>query len=53
MIAPNVAAARVIDFERERLPRFQRAFLELAEMHDEVARLLLRVGDAKARALAR
>src|SRR5712692_1381261 len=53
VVAPNLAAASVIDFKRKCRSRLQRAFLQLAEMREEVARLLLRVGDTEARTLAR
>jgi len=42
----------VIDFEQQRRARFKRALLHGAEMHDQVARLLLGIGDAESHALA-
>ena len=45
-------APGVIDFERQRRAGLQRALLHRAEMHEEIAGLLLRVGDAEAHALA-
>ena len=44
--------ARVIDFELQRGADLQRALLHRAEMHEEIAGLLLRVGDAELDALA-
>ena len=44
-------AAGVIDLERERVADLQRALLDRAGMHEQVARLLLGVGDAEAHAV--
>ena len=52
MVLADVAAPGVIDFERERSAGGQRAFLDGAGMHEDVAGMLLRVGDAKAHAVA-
>src|SRR5437773_453610 len=43
----------MIDFELQRGAYFQRALLDRADMHEQIARLLLRVGDAELDALAR
>ena len=45
-------APRVIDFELQRGAELQRALLHRAEMHEEIAGLLLRIGDAEFDALA-
>ena len=50
VIGPDRRAARVIDRELERDPGADFAFLDDAFMHEEVAELLLRIGDAKAHA---
>src|SRR5262249_36999072 len=52
MVLPDGAPARVIDLERERGTDLQRALLHHAGMHEDVARLLLGVGDLEANALA-
>src|SRR6516165_5287474 len=52
MIAADVAAPRVVDFERKRHVRLERARLDRAGMHEHVAGILLRVGDAETHALA-
>ena len=44
---------RAVDLEPHRLPGHEAADLDLAEMHEEAVGLLLRVGDAKARAVLR
>ena len=43
----------MIDFELQRGAHLQRALLHRAEMHEQIAHLLLRVGDAELDALAR
>ena len=53
MMLADGAAARMIDLERERRADLERALLDRAGMHEQVARLLLGVGDAKAHAVAR
>ena len=40
-------APRMIDLELQRRAELQRALLHRAEMHEEIAGLLLRVGDAE------
>ena len=45
-------APGMIDFERQRDAGLQRALLDGAEMHEQVAGLLLGIGDAKPHALA-
>ena len=52
VIGADRAAPGMIDFEQERGARLHRALLDSAEMHEEIARLLLGVGDAKPHALA-
>ena len=52
MVLPDRAAARVVDLERERSADLERALLDRAGMHEQVAGLLLGVGDAEAHALA-
>ena len=44
-------AARVIDDQLDGVARLERALLDRADMHEQVAQLLLRVGDAEQRAL--
>ena len=51
MVGADGGAARVVDFERERLARLERAFLDDAGMDEQVAALLLGVGDAEAHAV--
>ena len=51
MVAADGAAARVIDLERKRGAGLQRALLHRADVHEQVAGLLLRVGDAEAHAV--
>ena len=53
VILPDGAAPRMIDIQVERSPDFEAALLDRAEMHEEVAGALLRVGDRKAHAVAR
>ena len=53
MVRADGAAAGRIDREPHGLPRHEAADLDLAEMHEEAVRLLLRVGDAEARAVLR
>src|SRR6185437_11944419 len=52
MVLPYGAAADVVHFERQRRARLQRALLDGAAMDEHVAGVLLRIGDAKARAVA-
>jgi hypothetical protein len=52
MIGTNGAAPRVVDRKRQRGADLQRAFLDDAGMHEQVARPLLRVGDLEAHAVA-
>ena len=44
-------AARMIDLELDGLAGLEAALLDLAEVHEQIAELLLRVGDAEQRAL--
>ena len=53
MVAPDRAAAGVIDLERQRLADLERALLDRAVMHEQVAGLLLRVGHREAHAVGR
>ena len=53
MVAADRAAAGVIDIERERGAGFQRALLDGAGMHEQIAGLFLRIGDAEAQAVGR
>ena len=52
MIGADRRAPGMIDLERQRRAGLQRALLDGAEMHKEIAGLLLGVGDAKPHALA-
>ncbi len=52
VIGADRCAPCVIDLERQRHARLQRALLDRAEMHEEIAGLLLRIGDAERDALA-
>src|SRR6202012_4939358 len=52
MIGADGGAARMIDIELQRHAELERALLHGAEMHEEIAGLLLRLGDAEADALA-
>ena len=49
---PEQPPPDVIDFELESGAHFQRPLLHGAEMHEEIAGLLLRIGDAEFHALA-
>src|SRR5262245_3198548 len=51
MVLPDGTAARVIDRERQRHADLERALLNRAGMHEQVAGLLLRVSDAEAHAI--
>ena len=52
MVGADGRAARVIDLEIDGLALIEAAALDLAEVHEQGARLLLRVGDAEHRALS-
>ena len=52
MILPYGASSRVIDLERERRADRERAVLDHAGMDEQVARLLLGVGDLETKPLA-
>src|SRR5664279_3377688 len=51
MVAPDRAAADVVDFERQRLAHLEGALLNFALMHEQVAGLFLGVGDGKLHAV--
>ena len=51
MVGADRAAARMVDFEGQRKARLERAFLDHAGMDEEVAALLLGIGDAEAHAV--
>ena len=51
MVGADGAAPRVIDLEQQRGADLERALLDRAEMDEQVAGLLLRVGDAEAHAV--
>ena len=51
MVGADGGAARVIDVERERRAGLERALLDRADVHEQVAGLLLGVGDAEAHAV--
>ena len=53
MVGADRRAARVIDLELQRGAGLERALLDRADMHEQIAGLLLGVGDAEAHALAR
>ena len=48
MVLPDGGTARVIDFQKQRVADLQRALTHRDEMHEQVAGLLLGVGDGKA-----
>ena len=50
-LARVARAARVIDHQLDGIARLEGALLDAAEVHEQVAQLLLRVGDAEQRAL--
>src|SRR5262245_32009457 len=52
VVLADGAAASVVDLERERGAALERAFLHRAGVHEEIAGLLLGVGDAEAHAVA-
>ena len=51
MVLPDGGAARVIDIERQRRPRFQRALLDGPDMDEKIAGFLLGVSDPEADAI--
>src|SRR5262249_56251742 len=51
MVLPDGLPARVVDLERERRAGLERALLQHAEMHAQIARLLLGVGYAQQHAV--
>ncbi len=53
MVGADGAAPAAVDFERKREPGFERAFLDHAGVDEQVARLLLGVGDAEAHPVGR
>ena len=52
MVLPDGGAARVVDLQQHRIADFQRALADLDQMREQVAGLLLRVGDGGAQAVA-
>src|SRR5271170_3436090 len=53
MVLADRATPLVIDLKRQRFAGFQRTFLDCANMHEDVAGVLLGVGHLEAHTLAR
>ena len=51
VVGARGGAARMIDDQLDRIARLEGALLDAADVHEQVAQLLLRVGDAEQRAL--
>ncbi len=52
MVLPDRRAPRVIDFEQQRVAELHRALFHLDHVHEQIAGLLLRIGDGKTHAFA-